>query len=471
MKTRLMLDRRWIVNWSGPNAPIGRCQFRIAVPAKPAASILPADKPWEAMSNGGATLLIEEGRWRLWYEAYDDQYKDDFDGRLCYAESADGLTWIKPSLGLVDYRGSKENNIVFDGRMSGCGFHGHCVFVDPTAPPEARYRMIFMGALRRWDTPEAWYPLAPMSFAYSADGLRWTWGRPGNPTTSPWFDPPFAPFCSDTQTVVHWNPDRRQYVGYFRTWDPTSGRSIGRAATNDACHWPHPETILTVDEADPYGVDLYNNAASVYRVPGDEAHFFFISLFDHEADTLHIQVATSRDGRHYRRLDRRAFVAPGDTFDRGGAYMCPGIHADGDECVMLYHAVPYKHGEATPDKIRYSGSYGVLRFPRDRIQGMHADTAFEFSVPVERTADGRLAATLNASVAPGGRILAGIMPAARERNYLPDFGLTECTPVTGDGIRLPLAWKGGDVPPHPMGQPLELRLRLENATLYSYSHL
>lgn len=466
MTTRLVFDRRWIVNWDGPNAPRGRYSFRIASPAKPAAPVIVADKPWESMSNGWGTLRIEDGRWRLWYEAWDDQYKDDFDGRLCYAESADGVKWDKPDLGLVEFRGSKANNIILDGRMTGCGFHGHSVFVDPTSPPEARYRMIFMGGLRRWDKPENGYSMYPMSFAYSADGIRWIWGLPG---AQSWLNPPFVPFGSDTQSVVRWDESLRQYVGYFRTWEPGYGRTIGRAVTNDFGRWPHPETILTADEQDPFGTDLYNNAASVYRVPGDEGHFFFISTFDHGSDTLTVQLATSRDGWHYRRLCRDTFVVPGQTFDRGGAYTCPGIHRVGDELVMMYHAVSYKHGEATPDKVRNAGSYVVLRFPRDRFQGLHADGEFEFSLPVERGTDGRLQVTLNATMASGGRIRAGVLPAKREQAFLPGFAPADCTPVTGDGVSLPLRWKGGVVPPHPATEALELRLVMDKATLFSYT--
>lgn len=466
MPTRLMFDRRWIVNWHGPNAPRGRYGFRLAPPPKPAAPVLVADRPWESMSNGWGTLLIEDGRWRLWYEAWDEHYRDDFDGRLCYAESRDGVTWEKPDLGLVEYAGSRANNIVFDGRMSGAGFHGHGLFVDPVSPPEARYRLIFMAGLRRWDQPQSWYPLCPMSFAYSADGLRWHWGLPG---AQSWLNPPFLPFGSDTQTVVRWDEARRQYVGYFRTWEPAFGRTIGRATTSDFGRWPHPETILAADEQDPFGTDLYNNAASLYRVPGDEGHFFFISCYDHESDTLGVQVATSRDGRQYKRLCRDAFVAPGAAFDRGGIYMCPGIHRAGDELVMLYHGVPYKHNEASPGKARHAGSYVALRFPRDRIQGLHAPDVFECSLPLERTAAGDVHVTLNANVTPGGCIRAGILPAKHEQAYLPGFSPTDCTPVTGDGVALPLRWTTGACPPHPAAEPLELRVRLERATLFSYT--
>ena len=33
----------------------------------------------------------------------------------CYAESRDGVNWSKPNLGLFEFNGSKDNNIVLDG--------------------------------------------------------------------------------------------------------------------------------------------------------------------------------------------------------------------------------------------------------------------------------------------------------------------------------------------------------------------
>jgi len=72
-------------------------------------------------------------------------------------------------------------------------------------------------------------------------------------------------------------------------------------------------------------------------------------------------------------------------------------------------------------------------------------------------------------VAPGGRILAGVLPAKYEKAYLRGFAPSDCTPITGDGVNLPLCWKGGALPPYPTHEPLEIRLTMEKATLFSYT--
>src|SRR4051794_16113440 len=66
------------------------------------------DRPWEAMGIGVGTLLRDEGKYRLW------GFCQDADGvcRMCYFESSDGLKWDKPNLGVMDFNGSKDNNLV-----------------------------------------------------------------------------------------------------------------------------------------------------------------------------------------------------------------------------------------------------------------------------------------------------------------------------------------------------------------------
>lgn len=472
-QTMLLIDRIWVSNDHGHRRAIGEPRFTIAPPPKPAAPFLIADKPWEAMSTGWGTMLYDAGTYRLWYEAWDETYTDDCDGRLCYAESDDGVTWRKPSLGLIEYRGSRDNNILADAStFNGLGFHGSCVFIDPTSPPAARYRMTFLTSARKYVPPHAIAGLHLVSYAYSADGLRWTWGVPpcieGVPRRS-WLTPPVTAFGSDTQSVVMWDPELRGYVGYFRTWDmPRWSRTIGRSFTHDLGNWPLPQTIIAPDERDPWGSDLYNNAASRYASGGDVAHFIFTSVFEHASDTLSVQLATSRDGVRYNRADRSAFIAQGETFDRGGAYTCPGVIQRGDECLLSYHAVSYKHGEAVPSKIRHAGTYVQLRFPRDRFQGLGSSGESAWSMVGVNNPGTPIRFTLNADIAKGGAIRAGLQRAhANTADFLPGFAPADCEVVTGDGIDLELRWKGGRVIPRDTAPGLDLRLLVDNAVVYA----
>ena len=82
----------------------------------------------------------------------------------CYAVSNDGIHWVRPKLGLFEFNGSTDNNIVWDG----VEVHNFTPFKDanPACKPEQRYKAL------GWD-PRAGgaYPGGLMAFQ-SADGIR-----------------------------------------------------------------------------------------------------------------------------------------------------------------------------------------------------------------------------------------------------------------------------------------------------------
>ena len=56
------------------------------------------------------SVIREEGRFRMWYVAFDDDTKNKVASarwRAAYAESDDGVKWNKPNLGLVEFAGNK----------------------------------------------------------------------------------------------------------------------------------------------------------------------------------------------------------------------------------------------------------------------------------------------------------------------------------------------------------------------------
>ena len=77
--------------------------------------IIDLDKPWDCLRAGMASIIkTKEGKYVAFYEAISN--KPEWIS-LCYAESDDGVNWVKPNLGLVSFEGSKENNIV---RFTNC---------------------------------------------------------------------------------------------------------------------------------------------------------------------------------------------------------------------------------------------------------------------------------------------------------------------------------------------------------------
>ena len=106
----------------------------------------------------GTTLRVGEDLWMYYWGCGRDT------SRLCLAKSRDGVAWERPDLGLVEYNGSKHNNLLdVPGEPSG---NVNLVLEDPEDPdPGKRFKM-----------------LSGKDSYFSADGLRW---RPtGNPGPS-----------------------------------------------------------------------------------------------------------------------------------------------------------------------------------------------------------------------------------------------------------------------------------------------
>jgi hypothetical protein len=59
---------------------------------------------------------------------------------VAYAESHDGIHWVKPALGLCEYEGSRDNNILLDHHTA--QFDNFSVFKDPRpdCPADERYK-------------------------------------------------------------------------------------------------------------------------------------------------------------------------------------------------------------------------------------------------------------------------------------------------------------------------------------------
>ena len=116
------------------------------------------------------TVLNVDGELRMWYLGEGGVGPVHGGLRLCYAVSRDGVEWEKPKLGLVEFNGSTENNVVdlLGGRR---GITEAPIIHDPDDPdPGRRFKINF----------ESGTYGARFAVAYSPDGVRWT-ESPSNP--------------------------------------------------------------------------------------------------------------------------------------------------------------------------------------------------------------------------------------------------------------------------------------------------
>jgi hypothetical protein len=206
---QLFIDRRFMEASRGISLSMN--------PPQKLGVVLRPEHPWEDKSLGFCASVLEyEGELRLYYETWST--RGNF---VCLATSDDGVTWEKPSLGIIEIDGSRDNNAVY-AETDEC-----VVFLDPHGTPEQRFKAI---ACQSWPDPEK----AGLYCHSSPDGLHWT---PG---------PRVLDLLPDTANQAAWDAQRGKYVAYIRKWDPL--RKVGRVETDDILQpWPYT----------PLGPDAY----------------------------------------------------------------------------------------------------------------------------------------------------------------------------------------------------------------------
>ncbi len=157
--------------------------------------------------QGGATfygtVLREGDLFRMWYLAISPRghFSKDcfFPAWHGYAESPDGIHWEKPKLGLVEFEGSKENNLVwprkpvrlyYQGKGTGemydkDKYHPSLdypgIIFDPEDPdPDRRYKMVYVDHDHDSHFEPNGSPANGFFCATSSDGFDWR-EVPGNP--------------------------------------------------------------------------------------------------------------------------------------------------------------------------------------------------------------------------------------------------------------------------------------------------
>lgn len=432
--------------------------LRLHPPRKTGEKVLEADKPWESATLNWFNVLEDRGvidpeaRYRMWYECYDvPGWPTADDTSFCYAESRDGIRWTKPELGLFEYQGSTKNNILF--RQVGSGthrsrVHGTGIFVDPTAPPPARYKAVSQGL---WADRNPPYRVAGMT---SADGLRWH----RLPT-------PICDVFADSQYAGFWDPSANQYALYGRV-----AGNLGRTSSPDFARFSPLELVLRADANDPPDSNLYNSAAVKYRGAA-QVYLMFPSLYQHRPDTLDIRLAVSRDGLRWTYPDQATpFVPLGPTnaFDSQTLYIGQGIIDAGDETWLYYSGSPLPHNRTElEDLVRcpQPRAYSRLVTRRDRFVSAEASSSGgRFVTPPLDFAGNRL--LLNAEVRAGGHLRVALLD--EQHRPIPGRRLEDCQPITGDHLDALVHWKDGTDLGAWTHRPVRLEFDLRDTSLFGF---
>ena len=420
---------------------------------EPKEVVLTTDALWEGNTCAYYTIFRDGDLFRMYYRGshWDTSTKKATHREVtCYAESRDGVNWVKPNLGLFEFNGSKDNNIVLDG----LGTHCFVAFKDenPNARPEARYR----GVSRGW-------PLGKTGlYIYeSPDGIRWKMTQSKPVITQGEFD---------SQNLAFWDARIGKYREYHRIF--VNGiRAIMTATSDDFVQWSKPE-LLRYQKGIP-NQHLYTNAIQPYARAPHLYLGFPTRYLPNDGQRVEPTLMVSRDGLNFHRW-LEPIVPESAPKDRGGNrsnYLAWGL-------VELPGRANHLSVYAT--EAYYAGPDSRLRrfeYRKDGFVsvngGKRGGVLITKSIQLGRLAD-RL--TLNYRTAEGGLVRVGLYRP--DGNAIPGFSLAECRALAGDQISEAVMWKSvqGNVvgktnadisqlrKSHPV---LQLRIELKNADLFS----
>ena len=251
------------------------------------------DPDSEHVAYYGTVIRIEDELW-MWYlgQGPDETNRkgNTWFQRVCLAKSKDGYNWEKPNLGVVEYQGNKNNNLV--DLVQGSSHVAACVvFYEADDPdPGRRFKMAFQARKYR----------SQFSVAYSSDGVNWK-ESPNNPV-GPWLE-----MAGGTKFEGHYQitgqggkhiPDGgRQFATHisydFENW--SSASCLGLQRTNVV---PRPRSFGgAVGEQIHLGAGMWNRGNVIIGFYGMwNGHL----SNDRRMTTMDLGLAVSNDALHFR---------------------------------------------------------------------------------------------------------------------------------------------------------------------------
>ncbi len=454
-----------------------------------------------------AAQVFDEGKFKAWYvvdpcsepEPFStkDKILPGHNGHVAYAESSDGVTWTRPRLGLFEYAGNRDNNLVWRGDLGGStrGFHGGSVFVDPSSKDE-RYKMVYLGLVtdEEWAAFEVKYPGEADSMARRPDvgGYRCVFAVFGavSPDGLHWksLPEPLMIHHADTLNTCYYDIDRQLHVAHVRAWQvneriadaqPASStswigvgrRSIGRAVSRDFRHFSKPEIVVSTGADMPPSHLFYTNGKTT--LPGaPDNHVMFPWVWELENDGGSVWLLSSADGWHWSRVPGPPVVRPGAPGEPDGAFVTVSgnlLEYPGDRWCIGYGGNPIPHKYPGRDLSQRKGLFpgvpgvgGLATWPKGRLVALEADGEGELATVAVVPPGDRI--RLNAIVLPTGYVKVAVRRFGSGED-ISGRGFEDCDPFAGDGLALPVKWKGEDLLQCD-GKPISLRFKLRQAKLF-----
>ncbi len=430
----------------------------------------PNPKPWPNVTVGG-------------------KKKVEFVTLPAYAESADGIHWERPLRKGISFENIAETNILdlHDGQS-----FEPAVLYDPRDPdPSRRYKAFIWDQIfqlpvegkldYRRAAPSLAFPRglitdqlirdssgkiiyeAPYNnygirVAFSADGINWR-KHPG------WV---FKCYSDTGQTALY-DPRSNKYLGFGRFNQMKDspayfvGRNVSLVESVDFIHWSEPELVLAGDSRDPESLQINSMPTDLYE--GVYIGIMEVDVRPFPKSSRPIQLAVSRDGRHWTRVANRcpfieepplgAWDADDQPEPRGFVRPATGLFVVGNEVRMYYC-------NGSGKEALYG--VGMATWRRDGFVSMHAGReGGELLTQAFIPTSPELHLNIDASQGEA-TVRVGDFQGQPLKGWKID---KPCKTIRGDQLSALVRWPESEFDQR-VGKATTLRITLRNADLYSY---
>lgn len=444
----------------------------------PCEATIVVDHPWESPHLGYPTVFRDGDRFRLYYRAMECTKAGAWPSGSAVAESDDGIHWTKPRLGIADYRGSTDNNLVWNEGQSTNPSAGInlCPFKDtnPEAAPVHRYK-----ALIGHKGVEGAFSMG------SADGFHWS--RMQDTPTISGFPP------SELTNHCFWDTRLQRYAVYLRGWS-SGGHMVGvrgtvRTLSEDFLNWSEPQWIDYGDAPEehlytfapvqyhraphlyvafakryvPPPADMPEWAEGIELIPGRTwadcaSRTTWMGWYNPDHGVSDAVFACSRDGLHWKRY-LEAFVRPGrdgENWTDRNMMLAQGVIQTAPDELSVYYIEHYLHPTARIRRatLRLDGFVAVrARYPGGDL--VTRPLVFAGSELV-----------LNYASSAAGYVRVELQDEAG--TPIEGFQGDRCPQIYGDELNRVVHWTGGAELASLAGRPVRLRFSLRDADLFSF---
>ena len=406
--------------------------------------------------NDGAWFDPVDGKFKLWYHA------GWFDG-TALATSSDGLHWERPVLDVVP-----GTNAVIS-HPPGHRRDGAATWLDSEAAPDSRYKMFIYW---RWKHGQSGRLYA------SPDGVHFR--ELGDTST-----------CGDNTTFFY-NPFRGTFVFSIRQgWNQRARSYHEHADFAAAGNWPQEEAqkwarVDRLDRPDSFignSPQLYDLNAVAYEslLLGAWAIYYGpenpVAAYLGKPKINDLQIGYSRDGFHWHRPDRTAFIPSSRQW---GSWNYGYIHAAGGVCLVVgdelwfYYSAfsgqspllkPGQTGAFEQDNAMYAGGHtGLATLRRDGFASME-------SGPEEGVLATRLVTFSGSHLFVNVQTAAGEMRAEvldEQGQVLAPFTRSLCHPLRTDATKVRVCWHGVEDLSQLQNRPVQFRFYVRSGQLFAF---